>query len=599
MANETQTTGLSDFKDRKGGLVAFGVIQILFGACFLLMIPFMAFSLSMAASHPTGSAMPMGARMIVPIILFYALLATGFIWMGIGSIQARRWARALVLVTSWFWLISGIIGVFFMLVCMPDMYAQMGKTNGMPRTIMNVVKYVTLGCMVFFYVVIPGLFVLFYGSRHTKATCERRDPHVRWTDKCPLPVLGVSLIAGCWAAGMPLVGIYDWAIPFFGFILTGLGGAGVALVVAFLFGYVARGLYRLSMTAWWGAVAMVIAWGVSCGITFSRVSFVDYYAKMNLPAEQLEMLKQMPFFSGPWMVLFCELWVVGAVVYLLYIRKYLSQQKGVAPAADAVQIPEPVPPLLPLVPQAGTPSGGLAIASCVLGILATMLGIFIIGGVFGILGLILGIIQLTRKRTHRALAGWGIGLSVVGILLTAAILLLVLWGLKSRPHLTREQRQAQTAKALSDPTTPEIERFYALNGAAKEAYNTGNREQARAYAEEQAGMLERYKGDWNYGNAVQDVNLVLGRIAAADGDLERAKTHLLKAGDSPGSPQMNSFGPNMSLAKDLLEKGEQQAVLEYFKKCAVFWKMDRGRLEAWASEVKSGRIPDFGPNLLY
>jgi hypothetical protein len=62
---------------------------------------------------------------------------------------------------------------------------------------------------------------------------------------------------------------------------------------------------------------------------------------------------------------------------------------------------------------------------------------------------------------------------------------------------------------------------------------------------------------------------------------------------------MNSFGPNMSLAKDLLEKGEREVVLEYFELCRKFWKMDNGRRNDWSQEVKAGKIPDFGANLVY
>jgi hypothetical protein len=53
----------------------------------------------------------------------------------------------------------------------------------------------------------------------------------------------------------------------------------------------------------------------------------------------------------------------------------------------------------------------------------------------------------------------------------------------------------------------------------------------------------------------------------------------------------------MTLARELLEKGERQVVLEYFKLCASFWKNDR--LDTWASEVRAGKIPDFGANLEY
>ena len=146
--------------------------------------------------------------------------------------------------------------------------------------------------------------------------------------------------------------------------------------------------------------------------------------------------------------------------------------------------------------------------------------------------------------------------------------------------------------------TPET-RFYALNAAAKESFVLGKVGDAQKYAQELLTLLPRFKGDWNYGNAVQDANLVLGRIAVREGRIDDAKRFLVESGKSPGSPQMDTFGPNMSLAKDLLEKGEKQAVLEHFESCRKFWKMHDGRLDDWSQKVKDGKIPDFGANLVY
>lgn len=143
------------------------------------------------------------------------------------------------------------------------------------------------------------------------------------------------------------------------------------------------------------------------------------------------------------------------------------------------------------------------------------------------------------------------------------------------------------------------DRFYVLNDAAKNSIAIGQVEDARTYATELLNLAPRFQKDWNYGNAIQDGNVVLGRIAVREGHTEEAKRYLRKAGESPGSPQMSSFGPNMSLAKDLLEQGERQAVLEYFDACRKFWTMGNGRLDSWAHEVKVGNIPDFGPNLEY
>jgi hypothetical protein len=164
--------------------------------------------------------------------------------------------------------------------------------------------------------------------------------------------------------------------------------------------------------------------------------------------------------------------------------------------------------------------------------------------------------------------------------------------------VTPNQRLDAATKKLAAAKTKE-ERFYALDDAAKESFVVGKVEDARKYAIELMAMLPNFQGDWNYGNAVQDANLVLGRIAVQEGHVDEAKRRLIAAGNSPGSPQMNSFGPNLSLAKDLLEKGEREAVLEYFELCRKFWKMDRGQLDAWSQEVKAGKIPDFGANLVY
>ena len=142
-------------------------------------------------------------------------------------------------------------------------------------------------------------------------------------------------------------------------------------------------------------------------------------------------------------------------------------------------------------------------------------------------------------------------------------------------------------------------RFYALDDAAKQSFETGKIEDARKYATELLALAPNFQGNWNYGNAIQDGNLVLGRIAVREGRMEEAKKYLLEAGKSPGSPQMDSFGPNVSLAKDLLEKGERDTVLQYFELCRKFWTMDDGKLDEWSKAVKAGEVPDFGANLVY
>ena len=182
--------------------------------------------------------------------------------------------------------------------------------------------------------------------------------------------------------------------------------------------------------------------------------------------------------------------------------------------------------------------------------------------------------------------------------LTPLLLCGVLLGCGRGGSLAPQGRLTDATNELAKAKAPQ-ERFYALNRAAKESFVAGNVEDARKYAQELLTLLPKFPGDWNYGNAVQDANLVLGRIAVKEGKVVEAKQYLIAAGKSPGSPQMDSFGPNVSLAKDLLEKGEREVVIEYLGLCRKFWKLDRGRLDQWIQEIKAGKIPDFGANLEY
>lgn len=131
---------------------------------------------------------------------------------------------------------------------------------------------------------------------------------------------------------------------------------------------------------------------------------------------------------------------------------------------------------------------------------------------------------------------------------------------------------------------------------AKTAFAAGLNDEAQAFATK---MLEDDTHDWNRGDRIHYGNLILGQIALSEGDVDEAKSRLLLAGKSTGSPQLNSFGPNMLLAKELLERGDTEVVLEYFELCEKFWKSPDRELERWADDVKSGRTPQFGGNLVY
>ena len=155
--------------------------------------------------------------------------------------------------------------------------------------------------------------------------------------------------------------------------------------------------------------------------------------------------------------------------------------------------------------------------------------------------------------------------------------------------------------------TNEIERFYALGNAARNALKEGKVKEAKALATELARVTPKYRDNWNYGNAVANANQVLGQIALSKGDLEEAKKHLLASANSKGSPQLNSFGPNFKLAGKLAEKGEYRTVLQFLAQVKMFWANPNDRREAnskhvagmhlqqldsWRKQLQAGKVPD-------
>jgi hypothetical protein len=157
------------------------------------------------------------------------------------------------------------------------------------------------------------------------------------------------------------------------------------------------------------------------------------------------------------------------------------------------------------------------------------------------------------------------------------------------------------------------QRFLELTKSASAAYLAGDRVEATKQANELMALAPRHRNDWNYGNAVHAAHLVLGRIDVDADRLDEGKRRLLLSVDASSlpygfesdrpkwkaSPQMDTFGPDMTLAARLLEKGESETVIRYLDACSKFWDLDRGKLAKWKAEILEGVRPDFGPNLQY
>lgn len=160
-----------------------------------------------------------------------------------------------------------------------------------------------------------------------------------------------------------------------------------------------------------------------------------------------------------------------------------------------------------------------------------------------------------------------------------------------------EQLYRSTAELVAAKT--EYERWVALGDVGLWNVGNGSLDKAEEFAKETLYLAEKYKNDWNYGNAIHKGHLTLGRVALRKNDIEEAKRQLLLAGKTPGSPQLDTFGPNMVLAKELLEKGEIDTVIMYLDLCEAFWDMRLQNLKIWKEKISNGEKPNFGTNLIY
>ena len=140
--------------------------------------------------------------------------------------------------------------------------------------------------------------------------------------------------------------------------------------------------------------------------------------------------------------------------------------------------------------------------------------------------------------------------------------------------------------------TQRLNRFYALDHLIWEEYSSTNHDSAKALIREYLELADIYRCNWNYGNAIHDANRILGLISMKNGKIYEATGYLLKAGKSTGSPQLNSFGPELDLANFLLKLGKRDEVLLYLKDIEAFWERNDGRLDYWIEEIERGGQPD-------
>jgi tetratricopeptide (TPR) repeat protein len=127
--------------------------------------------------------------------------------------------------------------------------------------------------------------------------------------------------------------------------------------------------------------------------------------------------------------------------------------------------------------------------------------------------------------------------------------------------------------------------------AMQACYNVGNFASAKAYASSVIALLPSSDPEGDI-DARYSSRMMRGLVALHNKDVKLAVHYLLLSGRISGSAVLDSFGPSMQLADQLLKAGERKAVIKFLDECKVFWQ-NGPNLDNWKKQIAAGKQPDF------
>lgn len=83
-------------------------------------------------------------------------------------------------------------------------------------------------------------------------------------------------------------------------------------------------------------------------------------------------------------------------------------------------------------------------------------------------------------------------------------------------------------------------------------------------------------------------------VALRRGDKREAARRLLAASEAPPTDRLRCGYIDMTLARQLVDWGEREAVAQFLDRCALF-NQRRKDLAEWATQIRKGINPDLTP----
>lgn len=314
------------YKNRRGWLIAFGVVEILIGCFCLLTLGFVIFSFLMMGNRipPVESSMS-PAALLTFIEVLYGGMAAFFFVVGVGSIRCRNWARVTMIVVSSLWLGTGVLSMFFLLVVFPTMMRQHGP---IPPGAARIVLALTMATMAIFMMLMPAVFLIFYTRKNVKATClsqgageaQASPAVVLAASQVPVPVLILAIWEALGTSAFVSL-LFIRATVIFGVVIYGLGAIFLMIGYSVLNGIVAWLIYRQRFMGWAIAIGKNFFWIASTLVTLAVHDLLEIYRQMGMKESQLRFFQQVPqmLTAG---ILMGLLFLVAQLIFLLYTRKF-------------------------------------------------------------------------------------------------------------------------------------------------------------------------------------------------------------------------------------------------------------------------------------
>jgi hypothetical protein len=269
-------------------------------------------------------------------------------WMGVATIQGRRWARKILLAAGWAWCGNVILQFVAFLGAIPAlvsftqaMPAARYGAGGPPGLAPGIALQVVVNLISYGISAAPGIvLIIVFGLRNVRLSCEHLDPNPNWTDRVPIQVLPIwltfvsfilqlLLLTPFIPAVAQLVPMIPWSPGVL--VATNLGVIAFLVLCTWLVG-------RMHPAGWW-LVLIGSAVGLVLGCAFHlRTDFAEVIRSglslLPIPEDKRpefergippDMIKAIATFLKGYWVAFAA---TGAVFigYLFWIKRFFDPQ---------------------------------------------------------------------------------------------------------------------------------------------------------------------------------------------------------------------------------------------------------------------------------